>query len=259
MTMSKYDAIAKRLTEIGADQVIATFDEVEVWLGAELPPSARKHSPWWSGASACWKRLGWRAKPDVRHGRVVFERDQRVPSDSPRVSSKPRSDRVRVVAARVTDQNAPQQGWCGQNFTLVCALEPNRQEGKIIEVFPQERYRNDGGLSISKDGVGPFCRFVIPGNFQESGVYLITVDQEVKYVGEAVNLSKRYNMGYGNISPRNCYEGGQSTNCRINNLILCAARAEQSILLWFCPTTDYKRLEWEMIQSLQPVWNRKGM
>ena len=29
----------------------------------------------------------------------------------------------------------------------------------------------------------------------------------------------RYNNGYGRISPRNCFQGGQSTNCRVNNLI----------------------------------------
>jgi len=88
---------------------------------------------------------------------------------------------------------------------------------------------------------------------------VLTVDAEAVYVGECVNLSSRYNNGYGNISPRNCYEGGQRTNCRINHLVYKAASDGRLIDLWFLKTARYKTIESELINSLQPAWNRRGI
>jgi hypothetical protein len=42
-------------------------------------------------------------------------------------------------------------------------------------------------------------------------------------------LSARFNAGYGNISPKNCFKGGQETNCRVNNLVHSAALAGERI------------------------------
>jgi hypothetical protein len=55
-------------------------------------------------------------------------------------------------------------------------------------------------------------------------VYLISVGERAIYVGECRHLAQRFNMGYGTIQPRNCYERGQQTNCRINMLIFEEAR-----------------------------------
>jgi hypothetical protein len=89
----------------------------------------------------------------------------------------------------------------------------------VAEVNPQSRYANTKQLGLNKYGAGPFCKFAISSTYAECGVYAITVNAQVMYIGECVNLSSRYNAGYGQISPRNCYSGGQETNCRINNLI----------------------------------------
>ena len=48
-------------------------------------------------------------------------------------------------------------------------------------------------------------------------------------MGECANLSVRFNAGYGNISPKNCFKGGQETNCRLNNLLYLAAAAGMRI------------------------------
>lgn len=145
----------------------------------------------------------------------------------------------------------------GYEFTRVCAIEPRRgADGSIQELMPQPRYRNVAGLAINRHGSGPFCKFTIPTKITMSGVYAITADDDVKYIGECQRLSERYNMGYGNISPRNCFVGGQETNCRINNLILNEAAAGAILVLWYLKTDNYKRIEQELRSSKRPPWNR---
>jgi hypothetical protein len=66
-------------------------------------------------------------------------------------------------------------------------------------------------------------------------------------------------MGYGQISPRNCYIGGQPTNCRLNHLIYLASKDGKKVDLWFMPTGDRFAIEAALIQQLQTRqrWNRK--
>ena len=145
----------------------------------------------------------------------------------------------------------------GVPFTLICKIEPERVDlGRIREFHPQDRYQNTDNLRLNKYGKGPFCKFKIPRNLNLCGVYVIAVDGAPKYVGECENLSSRYNMGYGNISPRNCFVGGQETNCRINTLIGKEALEGNEITLWFHQTEDYKTLEESLRVSMQPEWNR---
>ena len=87
---------------------------------------------------------------------------------------------------------------------------------------------------------------------------MILLDEKPKYVGECEDLAKRWNMGYGNISPRNCFIGGQPTNCRINNLILCAYKAGSEIKLLFYPTDNRFEIESFFIKGLTPEWNRSN-
>jgi hypothetical protein len=63
-------------------------------------------------------------------------------------------------------------------------------------------------------------------------------------------------MGYGIISPRNCFKGGQETNCRVNNLVYEAASAGLKISLWFLQTGDYKAVESKLRATMEPEWNR---
>ena len=141
-------------------------------------------------------------------------------------------------------------------FERVCGIEPDRDtNGAVRKFLPQSLYSNENNLPLHRYGAGPFCKFQIPSNVSKAGVYAISVDGEVRYIGETVNLSSRYNTGYGNISPRNCFSGGQETNCRINNLILEALDANSQIDLWFLPTDEYKTIEADLRRKLTPSWN----
>lgn len=146
-------------------------------------------------------------------------------------------------------------------FTFVCPIELQRNADGVIEVdLPQERYVKRHLSRLHAYGAGSFCRFRIPSDWSYRGVYIITVDDVPHYVGKCEHLSKRYNMGYGQISPRNCYEGGQSTNCRINKLILAEVQSGRTIKLWFYRTDAHSEVEALLIQQLatRDLWNRSG-
>ena len=98
----------------------------------------------------------------------------------------------------------------GHEFEHVGRIAPRRDlNGELIELWPQPRYSNPRGLELHQYGRGPFCVFSIaPGWEGKSGVYVFLVDGVPEYVGECEDLGKRMNLGYGNISPRNCYRGG---------------------------------------------------
>ncbi|WP_062584619.1 hypothetical protein [Rhizobium sp. Leaf311] len=122
--------------------------------------------------------------------------------------------------------------------------------------MPQERYAKRELYPLNKYGAGPFCKFRIPATFAHSGVYAIMAGDEIRYIGETNNLSRRYNMGYGTISPKNCYKGGQETNVRMNNLIYQSALAGEVLSLWFHQTTDFKDLESALRLAHRASWNR---
>lgn len=113
-------------------------------------------------------------------------------------------------------------------------------------------------MPIHKYGRGPFCKFKIPGYFRSAGVYAIATPEKIKYVGRCVNLAARYNSGYGQISPRNCFSGGQETNCRVNSLVLAEANMGQDLALWFHQTESPDVIEVELLGSIAPEWNRQG-
>jgi len=148
----------------------------------------------------------------------------------------------------------------GYLFEFVCSIMPERGvDGAPIEYMPQSKYKNNKGLSLHKYGKGPFCRFSIPTRWRgKEGVYLLVVNGEVKYVGECEDLAKRFNVGYGNISPRNCFEGGQQTNCRINHEIFILLKKNASIDLFFFETSNRFRVESKLISLFSPEWNKSS-
>ena len=144
-------------------------------------------------------------------------------------------------------------------FRRVCEIIPELDENGVpIEYTPQSKYRHRTEIPLHEYGSSPFCRFKISKQYDgKSGVYIIEVDGKPKYVGECEDLGKRFNMGYGNISPRNCYKGGQATNCRINNLILQKYKSESKIEVFFLETTrNRSKIEKHLIQTLKPEWNK---
>jgi hypothetical protein len=145
----------------------------------------------------------------------------------------------------------------GYEFEHVGDIEPVRgPDGSIQQLMPQHRYKNARNVPLNRYGGGPFCRFRIPNRFKVSGVYVLIINDEIRYVGECTNLSARFNTGYGNISPKNCFKGGQETNCRLTNLIYIAAEAGERMSLWFFQTADYKAMEIALRSTLKLVWNR---
>jgi hypothetical protein len=172
-------------------------------------------------------------------------RSSRGPSD--------RSEAARVVQT----ENVQCLKLSGHDFRHVCSIQPRlHPDGLVQGLLPQSRYSNLDSLPLNKYGRGPFCKFSVPWSIRDRGVYAITVDSAPKYIGECDNLSERYNMGYGNISPRNCFIGGQETNCRINNLIYDTSTAGHRIDLWFHRTENHKTIEAQLRALLKPEWNR---
>ena len=146
-------------------------------------------------------------------------------------------------------------------FSYISAIEVERDsDGTPIELFPQSRFARAETIPLHAYGQGPFCRFHIGSKLRTAGLYVVTVTGEPIYVGECANLHKRWAHGYGSIAPRNCFKGGQQTNCRVNNLVLETARSGNRIELWFRPGAGSKAdriaIEAALVDALQPNWNR---
>lgn len=146
------------------------------------------------------------------------------------------------------------EGWA---FEFVGEIRPERgEDGCVRRFFPQSRYENPKQLALNRYGDGPFCRFRVATENHRQGVYLLTAADDAVYIGECEDLERRFGPnGYGTISPRNCYQGGQSTNCKVNHRILTAAEADRSVKLWFMETTDRKAMEADLIRTIEPPWN----
>lgn len=146
----------------------------------------------------------------------------------------------------------------GVVFEHIADITPIRNDtGDVREEMPQSRYGKASEVALNRYGRGPFCKFTIPRISQsQEGVYIFMVCGQPIYVGQCENLGSRINTGYGNISPKNCYVGGQQTNCRINNLIFKAANRGAHIRLLFHESNDRYRVEGDLIRQLSPEWNR---
>ena len=103
---------------------------------------------------------------------------------------------------------------------------------------------------------GPFCQFSLTSAPSVSGVYAVFIEDELRYIGECEDLYRRFGpTGYGRISPRNCHDDGQSTNCKLNSRVLSEAKNGKRTIVWFYPTGDRKAIEARLIFALNPPWN----
>ena len=81
--MSKYAALASRLSSLKADLWVANFDEIEAILGFPLPRSAYAYPAWWANQNTPghsqnfgWKSVGWKTEGlDLNRRRVTFRKD----------------------------------------------------------------------------------------------------------------------------------------------------------------------------------------
>ncbi len=148
--------------------------------------------------------------------------------------------------------------WGKYNFEWAAQIRPQLDNAGAVQTFqPAADYPNPQGLALHRYGQGPFCKFRITGDRAEAGVYAITSSNKLMYVGECTNLATRFNNGYGSISPRACYEGGQPAYCRINQLIYEALKSNQNVEVWFSRATNRQEIVADLIKTLKPVWNRR--
>ena len=135
-------------------------------------------------------------------------------------------------------------------FRFIGKIQPLvDQTGKILEY----NYKFPTSVRTNRYGSGPFCNFKLDCTATTPGVYAITVQDVLQYIGECQNLFDRFGTnGYGYVAARNCHHDGQATNCKVNSIVLAAAKSDQSIGAWFYATTNRKSIEEELVNQLQP-------
>ena len=145
----------------------------------------------------------------------------------------------------------------GHTFIFIQEINPKHDcNGQVLQLSPQSRYAKSSTHKLNVHGHGTFCKFSISPKWKNrSGVYALYSGDELLYIGESIDIYKRFNSGYGNISPKNCYEGGQPTNCKINKLILNHCLRKASVALYFYETSDYKRIEKELRDAIKTPYN----
>ena len=79
--MSKYEKLAVFLQRQSAGEVPMTFGDIERLIGSSLPPSARKHRPWWSNnpsnsvITRAWLDAGYQTeRVDMSGEKLVFRK-----------------------------------------------------------------------------------------------------------------------------------------------------------------------------------------
>ena len=268
MTNEEMYPLKGYLSALQEDQIEMTFSQVEEVLGGiSLDESAYRYTQWWAngGHSHCraWMDAGFKTKQvkipqqkvtfyrvsasekfeGARQGRHVGRKEAApVPRAEKQVFERPKEKLPSVVSVS------------GYAFHFIQSLVPDCADGQVLRDQPQKRYHNRENLPLHIYGSGDFCHFTIQAG-AVPGVYLWISQGEILYVGETVNLQQRFNMGYGNISPRNCYVHGQSTNCKMNKVVMEYYEQGHPIGLYFYETTENKKVELELLSRLNTRYN----
>ncbi len=80
--MSKYDSLARHLSELNSDSVTMTFNDISNMIAGGLPGSAYDHRPWWANRTdgsgsqnQGWQSVGWETSDvDMEREQVTFNR-----------------------------------------------------------------------------------------------------------------------------------------------------------------------------------------
>ena len=261
--MSKYAPLEQMLSLSAQDNVNMTFEEIEAILGFPLPASAYTHRPWWANGghsqASAWLDAGYKVtQVNLSEQTVSFCKDGSISTHHRRTQLKP----ARVAQAFHYEKDAvipdaKTLNVLGHEFRFVQQLLPKCDDnGCVIKYHLQKSYVNKNNLPLLYHGGGDFCRFSIEaGNWP--GVYLWMENDEIIYIGETADLQRRFNTGYGQIAPRNCYVGGQSTNCKMNKVVLNLFEQGQIIDLYFYETHNYKQVELELLRKIKTTYNKK--
>lgn len=109
---------------------------------------------------------------------------------------------------------------------------------------------------LNNYGDEKYRKFRIYERLASKGLYCYTLHNQIMYIGRCHDtFQRRINNGYGNISPKNCYLDGQSTNCHLNSLI---AANYNEIELFVCPLENNREIdeiEELLIRKHKPSWN----
>ena len=254
----KYGRLCEHLRALQETEWRAGFAEIEEVLGLDLPASARSHAAWWSNGghshAGAWLDAGFKTSElDLSRQTVVFRRAVAAGSREPivrparRVAHARKSDE-RPVAGSSIAQKDTVLPLCGHDFAWITEVEPDAgPDGRPMEFMPQKDYAKSDEKPLNRHGRGPFCRFLVPDLPVCPGLYAVTVDRRLAYVGIATNLRQRWgSQGYAKI---------QSTNCKINHAILLAVLKGRIVELWTRRDTDPRPLEVRLIRELDPPWN----
>lgn len=267
----KYAPLGRYLHGLTTNRWKAAFQDVETVIDARLPRSARERDAWWGNDGShvqarAWMDVGWKTRDvDFQREVISFYRE-----GTPVV--RPEDGRSRnhaLLPSRSTQSETPVRErehfasevtelmLGGEHFGWFDHIEPETgPDGLPLECMPQAKYAKAAQTRLNRHGQGPFCRFSVSGLPATSGVYAVTVGRILKYVGIANDLRQRWGpQGYARIHPKNCYVGGQSTNCKVNNRILRAAKEGSKVELWIHETPDPRLLEERLIDELDPPWN----
>jgi len=146
------------------------------------------------------------------------------------------------------------------DFTYIETISPLSKDGQVVRLQPQSRYKNVKNLDLHEYGSGDFCKFKLLNAKDTCGVYAWVIQGETRpiYIGETTSFKKRFNMGYGNISPKNCFIGGQRTNCKMNKVVLQMYSENKKIDIYFLETTNYKKVEEDLLRSIETPYNVKN-
>ncbi|HEX2726546.1 MAG TPA: hypothetical protein VHN20_12060 [Beijerinckiaceae bacterium] len=95
--MTKFEPLTRYLNSLSTHERRMSFEEIEKILGFELPPSARKHRPWWSNnphnsaMTKAWLSAGYRTEQvDMAGETLVFSRRATAADET---NDDPRADR----------------------------------------------------------------------------------------------------------------------------------------------------------------------
>lgn len=112
---------------------------------------------------------------------------------------------------------------------------------------------NPTGRRLHAYGRGPFTFIDLDPLPSTPGAYVIVRAEAILYVGMSKNLDQRWgHLGYGVISLNNCYAGGTTTNCRINNLIVTELVAGRELSLWSHESPTPELVEKAVYRSRRP-------
>ena len=142
-------------------------------------------------------------------------------------------------------------------FTFFETLEPDVDSKGSIETYDYKDYEVGG--KRNKDGKGPFCHFSLKHEKRGSCVYFwLRENSDPKYlknrlyIGKTDDLQQRF-YNYGHITASDCEEDGNSTDCKMNKVLLQLKRVD----LYVCPTDNPKKVESEILATITTVYNEK--